>query len=162
MTSPAPWGEWEYLSQTIQLWLAQSKPSWMETIPWDTQGCRREAQESVASPLCCLFMLKWKATQGEYEWKAPQATWKQKKKHANMDENPLEPNLQGNEFNMKLQKQCPQLFLLFYEIWCPDSTMFQENKGNAKNSKINTFHCFLFPSHGGRGKASTKPPCGTW
>lgn len=28
----------------------------------------------------------------------------------------LRPDFQGNEFNMKLQKQCPWLSLLFYEI----------------------------------------------
>lgn len=28
----------------------------------------------------------------------------------------LKPNFHGNEFDVKLQKQCPWLFLLFYEI----------------------------------------------
>lgn len=33
-----------------------------------------------------------------------------------LQEKSLQPNFQGNEFNTKLQKQGPGLFVLFYEI----------------------------------------------
>lgn len=76
-----------------------------------------------------LLTLKQKYIQLECKWKTSHRPHGKRKRNTpkwkkSLKKTPLEPNLQGNEFNMKSQKQCPQLFLLFCEIWYPDITTF--------------------------------------